>query len=431
VLKDIVKGVSTTNHTPDALAGTCALGILSAAIGKGLIVKSMPNMTTSANLYLLAGAKTGSGKSGVYRQLSKPLVDFEHGLSTGEIMDSDVEESGEQNPVHRAAASRNSGDDKGEVKRFLRLTCENITSASLGEQLSQNRECMSSLSADGRDVAEVLLGRFGGRPDEGIYLKAFSEDPVRIDRKKQPPIVMDAPHLACMWLMQPDKIAQLFAHDSLRGSGFLCRFLVCQTNCQIEKIDRRTSVLDQSVVENWGSLIKTLLTQFRLNEEREIVKVDKGATEKMDEYFNSTVDLRKQDLAHIAEFAARWGEQAWRLALVLHAALWGEKAHSKSLSASTAESAITLTKWFADCQIEILDFVVSNDGKQLESDILHLCAINPKGIKAKDIYRSRLVANSSVAIETLENMVSKGLLSATNQTPAGGGKITRIFSIIK
>jgi hypothetical protein len=290
---------------------------------------------------------------------------------------------------------------------------------------------MSSLSADGRDVADVLLGRFSGRSDEGLYLKAFSEDSCRIDRKKQPPIIMDAPNLACMWFMQPDKVAELFAHDSLRNSGLLCRFLVCQTNCSIEKIDRSTPSLDQSVVENWGNLIEDLLIEFRLYTDRYIVKPVKGAIEKMDEYFNSTVDQRKQELAHIAEFAARYGEQAWRLALVLHAALWGNKAHTKSLSASTAKSAITLSKWFAERQMEILDFVVSNDGKQLENDILQLCVINPQGIRSKDIYRKRIVANSAVANETLENMVIKGLLSATDRMPAGGGKITRLYAITK
>lgn len=50
VVRDVVKAVSETYRVPESLAACCALGVTSAAIGKGLKVSSIPGKTTPANL---------------------------------------------------------------------------------------------------------------------------------------------------------------------------------------------------------------------------------------------------------------------------------------------------------------------------------------------------------------------------------------------
>ena len=60
------------------------------------------------------------------------------------------------------------------------------------------------------------------------------------------------------------------------------------------------------------------------------------------------------NMQDIAQFAARWNEQAWRIAVCLHAGQWSAQAHEKPLAAEIAEAAITLAKWFSDEQLEIL-----------------------------------------------------------------------------
>ena len=47
--------------------------ILSAAIGKGLQVRSGANRVTRGNLYVLLSAESGSGKSDTFRHAAKPF----------------------------------------------------------------------------------------------------------------------------------------------------------------------------------------------------------------------------------------------------------------------------------------------------------------------------------------------------------------------
>ena len=73
----IIAAVSRTERVPPALPAVCALGVVSAAIGAGLEVASGPNRVTRANLYLLASAESGSGKSETFRLIAAPLVDHQ------------------------------------------------------------------------------------------------------------------------------------------------------------------------------------------------------------------------------------------------------------------------------------------------------------------------------------------------------------------
>ena len=73
----IIAAVSRTERVPLALPAVGALGVVSAAIGAGLEVTSGPNRVTRANLYLLASAESGSGKSETFRLIAAPLVDHQ------------------------------------------------------------------------------------------------------------------------------------------------------------------------------------------------------------------------------------------------------------------------------------------------------------------------------------------------------------------
>ena len=63
----MARAVCETVRVLESLPGCCMLGILSAAIGKGLQVKSGANRVTRGNLYILASAESGSGKSETFR----------------------------------------------------------------------------------------------------------------------------------------------------------------------------------------------------------------------------------------------------------------------------------------------------------------------------------------------------------------------------
>ena len=61
---DMARAICATERVPESLAGICALGILSASIGRALQVQSGPDRFTRGNLYLVGSAESGSGRHG-------------------------------------------------------------------------------------------------------------------------------------------------------------------------------------------------------------------------------------------------------------------------------------------------------------------------------------------------------------------------------
>jgi hypothetical protein len=136
-------------------------------------------------------------------------------------------------------------------------------------------------------------------------------------------------------------------------------------------------------------------------------------------------------LRDVTSYAARWNEQAWRLAVCLHAGEWGAQAHEQTLEVETAARAIELADWFAAQQLEILSAGRAAGRKKLRDEVLALLADNPKGIRASDISRKRICRYADEAHTLLAAMETEGTLAGTESQPEGGGHVTRLFTKAK
>ena len=272
-------------------------------------------------------------------------------------------------------------------------------------------------------------------PDESLSIrgglvKAFSGDFCRVDRQGRPPVVLQRPCLAALWLVQPDKVEKIFNKKFASEGGLLPRFLVCQVNCKPMPIDRRRAPESDEPLRAWNALIASLLSTYRCSENRIVITPAAGAIKLLDDHHNRLVERRNGDLQFIESYVARWNEQAWRLALVLHAALWGPKAHRKRLSPETARNAIEVAKWFANQQLAKLVNGREASQQQLVDAVLRLCRAKPAGIKAKDVYRKRLVDKPEAAHDLLKQLEVNGVLVGQDVQPPGGGKPSRTYKAL-
>jgi len=101
-------------------------------------------------------------------------------------------------------------------------------------------------------------------------------------------------------------------------------------------------------------LIRSLIETYRLTDEPFTIEPTSEALEVMNGHYNEIVKRRHDDLRDVTIYAARWNEQAWRIAVVLHAAQRDAHAHEHRLELDTAKRAIELADWFAAQQLEIL-----------------------------------------------------------------------------
>ncbi len=77
----MAEAIARTERTPETLAGCCVLGFLSASIGAGLQTTSGPSRLTRGNLYIMASAESGSGKSETFRHAAQPVFRLRAGLA--------------------------------------------------------------------------------------------------------------------------------------------------------------------------------------------------------------------------------------------------------------------------------------------------------------------------------------------------------------
>jgi hypothetical protein len=458
----IIAAVSRTERVPLALPAVCALGVVSAAIGAGLEATSGPNRVTRANLYLLASAESGSGKSETFRLIAAPLVDHQSRLietwksKTSPQLQSEIRVLDKEIAALERKAAK-SGDPmererlRGELEYKLAskdqlaaraampcIIAQDVTTERLAVLLRDNREVVFSSSPDARKLVDNLMGRYnpGKTTDESLYLQAYSGDFVRVDRQGRDAVVLNKPCLALCWFVQPDLLATMLDEQSLSVSGFLPRLLVCHTNAAPRRIEGEAQILSESVRAQWTQLVGDLLATFHAADKPHGITPTPAAVAVFTDFHNRIVDRRAVDLADVGAFAARYAENAWRLAVVLHAAQWAGDAGSESLTAETAANAVRVVEWFAASQLDILAKGRHAAAAKVQDEVLELLESNRQRksqdfTTAREVHRARITATADAAKALLARMEADGLLVAEDIAPAHGGKTTRIYRAVK
>ena len=401
-VKAMAEAVDATERVPASLTGVCGLGILSASIGSRLVVQSGKNRITRGNLMQIASAESGSGKSESYRHMARPFQQFElerierwkeqeqpEAKAKRDLLGVDLknwkqkfkllgdDEGEEWKKLSEDERKTKKKEDEAkrakineEVKRLQleqqelesrlhtpTLSCEDVTNEKLADLLSKNDEQMSSMSSDALSIVNILQGRYNklDRTDESLYLKAFSGDPCVVHRMSREPIYLKAPCLSALWLTQPDKMQSLLDERSLNEGGLIPRILACHTNCEPREIGKNPPEIPVSVEKDYAALIFILLDTYRLAYEVYLIWPTPEALALFNDHHDAIVIKRRGELRDVTAYAARWNEQAWRIAVCLHAGIHGGQAHTQPLSIETAQNAIEIADWFAAEQLRILN----------------------------------------------------------------------------
>lgn len=381
----MAREIVETALVPHSLAAVNVLGILSASLGGGLLIDSGGGRITPANLFLLGIAESGTGKGRAFSMAAKPFQDLEaeevrHWESETlpaikkdlRVIEKDFKKAekplGEQGEARsREIAGREIQDlekRKSELERQFAaepgFSVADITKEKLAITLeNQPGQALASLSPEGRGVIDVLMGKYGKgkESDEDLYLSAYSCEAVKVSRVNRPPVHLTKPCLAVLWLIQPDKARKLTESEAITESGLLPRFLLCDSKAEALDEPEEPYHPAPETLASWRELVADLLEDFRANGgDPKTIQADPEARRALVRFTNeSKARTRKDgDLQDVTPFVVRWGENAWRLALVLHAAKHGREASKHDLEGDTARDAVRIVSWFAEEQLAIL-----------------------------------------------------------------------------
>lgn len=381
----MVSEICKSALVPESLAAINILGILSASIGSGILIGSGGGRITSANLYLLGIAESGTGKGRGFGMAAHPFREIEaeeilHWTDTVlpgikkdlRLIEKDFKKHDKDYEKAPDATGRDIiGKEmqelekrKADLEKLLAsepgFSVADITKEQLAITLeTQPGQALASLSPEGRGVIDVLMGKYDkrGNSDEDLYLSAYCREPVKVSRVSRPPVHLRHPCLSILWLIQPDKARKIFESEALTESGMLARFLVCDSKAEAQDEPDTPHTPHAGTLDSWAELIDGLLGTYRANGDKpSTIKPDPEARTVLTDYTNESKRRTRKggDLHDIAPFAARWGENAWRLALVLHAAKYGQEAGTLTLEEGTARHAVQIVRWFTDEQLCIL-----------------------------------------------------------------------------
>lgn len=413
-MRDMVQAVVASLNTSETLTAVSALATVSSSLGKGIALQSGPERLTRGNLYIIASARSGTGKTEAFRPILEPL------------------EAEERRFIDRWDATHRDEDNRGASadRVWPQWICEDVTAEKLAQVLHRNNETVASLSSDAGAVVNNLLGRYAkrGRTEDSLYLKAYSGERYLVDRLNRT-IRLESPCLSLFWLLQPEKLQTLYRERQLVDGGFLARVMPVHTRARLAKIQGDAPPIPSGCREAWSRLIGDLCGRFHDANQSVVVRPTEGARKALNAHYNSLVDRRESDLADIDEFAARWNEWAWRLTVVLHCATYGTSAAHRRVEMQTAESALTLADWFAHQQLFILGEGRAEKRSELERRVYKLLERETNGVTARQVQRARIVESAEEAEALLKRLERSGKLNSSVRVPAGGGHPMRIYKI--
>ena len=457
----IVTEVARVERNPPILAACAALATMSASIGSGLEVVTGPNRQARGNLYILGTAPSGAGKSRAYDLVCKPfddaqrdlMIDWQKEIGPGLKADHAIlMQRIEQ--LKKLAAKAESDDERAQLRDELkfplaqldeltkklhqpRWSTEDVTIEALADLLDQNHEIIFSMSADGRKVADNLLGRMNPnkRVDDSLYLKGFTGDRCTVDRKDKSPTILNHPCIGILWFIQPDILDDLLAEPSLMQGGFLPRALTCHTQTKRQKIGvAAIAPISETAQGDWHRLVTELHTTYHQPNIRHIIQCSVEALQRLNAHFDQTVDQGNGEFADIESCVARWTEQAWHLAVVLHGGLWGKDSHNHALALETAEAAIAIADWCADQQLQVLARALRESRKKIEDRVLDLLDERWERLKLdyithRDVQRAHITRDADDARRLLARMELGGTLGSEQLRRPEGGHVERRYRL--
>lgn len=377
---------------PD-LPASIAMGITSAAVGRGAMLELPPHMTPAV-LHLLVTALSGSGKSETARHIARPLFALEaervrhhreHVLpgvqADIELLKAEAERrkkgrGGDKERPEDAAANRlRLKEIKARLEELEnelhppRLLAEDVTNQALGLLLSRNSETISIISTEAGDVLANILGRFNdSRVDDAPLLKGFSLESCRVDRVGRASLFLSSVCIPYTLIGTPDLLTELIANPRLMRGGFLARALLLESQSRPRIVEAEADLTpDGRVWASWNALISVLVETYRDAEQPVKIYPTPEAAATLRTFANERAGEARRDILQPAR--SRQAEQAARIGLNLHLAKHGVEAGRFALNAATAEGGIAIARFYF-AQFEALAGRAAAEGKRAEAEKL-------------------------------------------------------------
>ena len=402
----LIDEIVRTTFADRSLASVQAIPWMAAALGKGAVARHVCD--TFANIFVIAFAESGSGKSEVSRIWRRPFDEEATAIRRSwevndrpriqaniQVIDkklrvldkskkaSFIENEGEQ----RATLIRQRDELQSQLKLPI-LLLEDATQEAMIRACMSYDQSMMSFSSDAGTVLSNLHGRYAQKgsgsalKEDTFYLKGFSCETHKVNRVESC-IELKQPCLTAIWLVQPGKIPLLFGDESLRDGGLIPRFMPYLAPSGLPETSIQPPLQD-SIARGWANLISDL---FKIRKQsggvdgnRLILNVEEAAAEELLHWENANRSKTRGGEFHdIASFVSRWKEWVLRIAVSLQTAKYVRDSSRDSICVSTIREAMAVAEWHINEQLRLLyterQASRQNESEKRAADLNRLCKV--------------------------------------------------------
>jgi hypothetical protein len=369
-ISDQCREVASAFQVPADLPAMLALGSLSTILtGHVKVNLTGSKWTEHVNLYLVSALLPGSGKSPVFKAMTKPVNEVEAAsLATAKdrlrewaLRKRVLEGQAKTKEAEAIKATDNSGmafKELLDITKALedlpapgagRLVAEDITPEALVEALAANDGRISLMSSEG-GVFDMMAGQYvdkGKATNLAVYLQGWSADSIRRQRTKGAELVIDEALITMCVTTQPGVIGALGANRELVTKGVPVRFMYSVPPSLVGYRDRNK--VFQSIDNEIDARYQSKMTGIGLDvlgAPTVTLQLDPQATARFTQWDQNLEDRQRPggDLAERAEWAAKLRATVLRVSAILHTANAGRA----EVGIDRVEEALTIAAYWMD-----------------------------------------------------------------------------------
>ena len=374
-IRAFIEAQATALQVPVDLIATLALGVGGAAAAGRCNVRLNLEWVEPLNIFTVVALPSGERKSPAFRAVTAPFEEREKNIFEAcrpefetQKSEHDILETQLQVAKTKAAKTGTLGRDSEEMKvvidlseklanfqvqKIPRFIADDATSESVASLLAENTGRIAVMSTEG-GLFETLAGRYGaGIPNIDVYLKGYSGDPLRVDRKSRPSEYVSNPALTLCLTVQPSVICDLFSRPYFRGRGLLARFLYSLPQSMVGCRSINPPLVPDNLRQAWYTKIMAILKlpDPQGYQDHAICLSPEAAIIFQNFRQQDERRLRPEgDLRVIADWANKLPGNVARLAGILHLLENSETAKpwEVQITKPIIESAITIGNYYAE-----------------------------------------------------------------------------------
>ncbi len=462
-LQVYVDAISEALQVPVDMAGVAVITIVSMAIQTKYVICPIDGWIEPLNLYAVVVARPSERKSPVVREVTQ--VVYRYTNEYNEKNQQRIEEYNAEKDVltkrianmkqELASVKKNKTtftmDDLKELQNEysqleevtpLRLVADDITPEALVSLMYENGGKMAVISTEG-GMFDVAAGRYSDKTNIDVFLKAYSGDPIMVDRKGRSNEYIQSPALTILLTVQPTVIEEVMSNKEMSGKGFVARFLYSLPVSRIGSRSYRVKPLPKKVKEGFDNLIYRLLDIPDIGEPRTLC-LSEEADKLAENFFQEIEAGLVDDLEMIEGWAGKLHGQTMRIAGIFHCCEHIENSYNVPVSGETMKNAIGLGRYFlehAKAAFAIMGLAESQavkDAKRLMKIIDDFYSgqdtqnpQNPQNLKLRDLYQ--ICKGKYKTVEEMrpgiDELIERGFIRTFEQRSGKAGRPSEIIEV--